>query len=157
MNTSYTFKRDIIITLSNFLQRTLKRHPWRALIKSFELQKIIVGKYILQIFGKEIQYKEALLSLGCRLIKIILSWGPPHGIVAKFSTLHFSSPGLVPRHGPTPLVGNHAVAVTHIQNRGRLAQMLAQGKTPSTGKKKLSSPDNRAEQRHLRGLPRSPI
>ena len=34
--------------------------------------------------------------------------------------------GSDPRHGPTPL-STHAVAVTYIQNRGRLAQMLAQG------------------------------
>ena len=35
--------------------------------------------------------------------------------------------GLVPGGRPTPLVGDHAVVVTHIQNRGRLAQILAQG------------------------------
>ena len=32
--------------------------------------------------------------------------------------------------GPTPLV-SHAVVVTHIQSRGRLAQMLSQGKSSS--------------------------
>ena len=41
--------------------------------------------------------------------------------MAKFGTLSFSGPGSVPRHGPTPLISNHAVAATHTQNRGRLA------------------------------------
>ena len=39
--------------------------------------------------------------------------------------------GFDPRHRPTPLISN-AVAATHIQNRGRLAQMLAQGESSST-------------------------
>ena len=42
--------------------------------------------------------------------------------------------GSDPGHRPTPLI-SHAVAMTHIQNRGRLVQMLAQGKS-SKGKKK---------------------
>ena len=49
--------------------------------------------------------------------------------------LCFSGPSSAPRCGPTPLISDHAVAVTHIQNRERLATMLAQGKSPS-GKKK---------------------
>ena len=54
----------------------------------------------------------------------------------RFRAFHFSSPGSVPRCGPTPLISGHAVAVTHIQSRGRLAQMLAQAKSSSAGKKK---------------------
>ena len=46
----------------------------------------------------------------------------------KFGALHFGGPGLVPGHGPTPLSG-HGVAVTHTQNRGKLAQVLAQGES----------------------------
>ena len=46
----------------------------------------------------------------------------------------FSGLGSVPGCGPTPLAGGHAVAVTHIQNRGRLAQMLAQDKSSSSKK-----------------------
>ena len=38
--------------------------------------------------------------------------------------------GFNPRHGPTLLV-SHAVAVTHMQNRGKLAHMLTQGKYSS--------------------------
>ena len=60
--------------------------------------------------------------------------GQPSGLVVKFGVLCFNSPGSVPGHGPTPLVGGHAVAVTHIQNRGRLAQMLAQGESSSSKK-----------------------
>ena len=64
------------------------------------------------------------------VIKIKLR-GWPHGLVVTFSRLCFGSPGLVPRCGSTPLIGGHAVAATHIQNRGRLAQMLAQGESSS--------------------------
>ena len=35
--------------------------------------------------------------------------------------------------GPTPLI-SHAVEASHIQNRGRLAQMLAQGQSPAPKK-----------------------
>ena len=48
--------------------------------------------------------------------------------------LHFGGLGLVPGLGPTPLVGGHALAATHIQNRGRPAQMLAQGESSSAQK-----------------------
>ena len=49
-------------------------------------------------------------------------------------TLHFGGLGSVPGHRPTPLLSGHAVMATHIQNRGRLAQMLAQGKSSSAKK-----------------------
>ena len=47
----------------------------------------------------------------------------------KFRVLHFGSPGLqvrIPGVDPAPLI-SRAVEPSHIQNRGRLAQMLAQG------------------------------
>ena len=49
------------------------------------------------------------------------SWGRPGGLVVKFGMLHFSGLGLVPRHGPTPLISNQAVVATLMQNGGRLA------------------------------------
>ena len=55
----------------------------------------------------------------------------PRGLVVKFGALHFGSLGLVPGHGSIPLINGHAVAASHIQNRGRLAQMLAQGESSS--------------------------
>ena len=61
--------------------------------------------------------------------------GQTHGLAVKFGVLHYGGPGSVPGHGPTPLIGGHAVAATHIQNRGRLAQMLAQGKSSSAKNK----------------------
>ena len=61
--------------------------------------------------------------------------GWPHSLVVKFSTLHFGGLGSIPRHGPTPLGSSHIVAETHLQNRGRLVQMLAQGKSSSEKKK----------------------
>ena len=41
--------------------------------------------------------------------------GWPHGLVVKFSALCFCDWGSVPRHGPTPFGGSHAVSMTHIQ------------------------------------------
>ena len=63
--------------------------------------------------------------------------GQPHGLVVKFGMLHFGSLGSVSRHGPTPLVGGHAVAMTHIQNRGRLATDVSSGRN-FLSKKKLA-------------------
>ena len=51
--------------------------------------------------------------------------GQPHGIAAEFGILSFGSLGSVPWHEPTSPLSGHAVAATHIQNRVRLAQMLA--------------------------------
>ena len=65
--------------------------------------------------------------------------GLPHGLVVKFAALCFGSTGLVSGYGPTPLVGSHAMAAAHIQYRGRLAQMLAQGQSSSSKKKKIGN------------------
>ena len=56
-------------------------------------------------------------------LKNIGDSGQPHGLMVKFGTLCC---GLVPGHGPTLLVDGYTVVVTHRQNGGRLAQMLAQ-------------------------------
>ena len=44
--------------------------------------------------------------------------------------------GLDPRCGPTHCSSSHAVVASHMQNRGRLAQMLAQGQSASLKEKK---------------------
>ena len=44
----------------------------------------------------------------------------------KFCTLYLGSPGSDRGSGPAPL-SSHTVEAYHIQSRGRLAQMLAQG------------------------------
>ena len=49
--------------------------------------------------------------------------------------LRLGGPGSIPRHEPTPLIGGHAVAATHIQNRANWQQMLAQGESSSAKKK----------------------
>ena len=54
--------------------------------------------------------------------------------MVKFGMLCFGGPASIPGHGPTPLGSSHAMVVTGLQNRGRLAQMLAQGES-SSGKK----------------------
>ena len=64
--------------------------------------------------------------------------GWPRGLVVKFSVLHFSSLGLVPGSRLIPLI-SHAVAATRIQNRGRLAEMLAQGGSSSSKKRKIGN------------------
>ena len=46
-------------------------------------------------------------------IKVRIMGGWPHGLVVKFGVLCFGGLGLVPRHGPTPLVGGHAEVATH--------------------------------------------
>ena len=54
--------------------------------------------------------------------------GGPGSLVGYVHTLHFSSPGFTisgPRHRPMCYSSSHAVATSHVQNRGRLAQMLA--------------------------------
>ena len=71
-----------------------------------------------------------------RDFKIFHMRGWPHGLVVKFSMPHFGHLSSDPRCRCTPLVGGHAVAVTHIQNRERLAQMLAQGPSSPAKKKK---------------------
>ena len=66
-----------------------------------------------------------------------MNGGRPSVLVLKFSVLCFSGPGSDPGYGPPHRSSGHAVIVTHIQNRGRLAQMLAQGEYSSgAGKKK---------------------
>ena len=62
--------------------------------------------------------------------------GRPHGLGVKFGVLYFGSLGSGSRGGPTPLVGGHAVAATHTQNRGRLAQMLTHINLPQVKKEK---------------------
>ena len=72
--------------------------------------------------------------------------GQPCGIVVKFGAPHFGGLGSRPRftgldpwHRPTPLV-SHAVAATHIQNRGRLATDVSSGDYFSAKKTKTLSP-----------------
>ena len=65
--------------------------------------------------------------------------GQPRGGVVKCRVLHFNSLGSVPRHRPIPLTGSHAVAVTHLPNRGRLAQMFVQGESSSANKTKQNN------------------
>ena len=49
--------------------------------------------------------------------------------VLRFHSLEFA--GSDPRHQPTHSSSSHAVAASHIQNRGRLAQMLGQSQSSS--------------------------
>ena len=77
--------------------------------------------------------------IGMRTLEwsVIRYWqGLPHGLMIKFGMLCFVSPGLVPGHGPTTLISGHGVAATHVQNRGRLAQILAQSESSSPKRNK---------------------
>ena len=55
--------------------------------------------------------------------------GWPHGIEVESCALHFGGPGWQVWSLGMDLhhSSSHAVVVSHIQNRGRLAQILAQG------------------------------
>ena len=64
-------------------------------------------------------------------------WGQPHGLVIKFGVLHFGHHS-VPGHEPTPLIGDRAVAATHIQNRGRVAKDDSSGQIFFNNNKKKS-------------------
>ena len=69
-------------------------------------------------------------------LKINCVWGWLYGLVVKVLHDPLWQPGFTgsdSRLKPTPLV-SHAVAATHIQNRGKLAQMLAQGESSSAKK-----------------------
>ena len=46
---------------------------------------------------------------------------------------------LDPECGPTDCLSSRAVAASHIQNRGRLAQMLAQRQTSSDKKRRIGN------------------
>ena len=63
-----------------------------------------------------------------------MAWGLAYDLVVKFGALHFSSPGSVLGNRLAPLIGGYAVVATHTQNRGRLAQMLAQDESASAKK-----------------------
>ena len=59
-------------------------------------------------------------------------------IVVKFSTVRFGGPGLQVQILGTDIhrSSSHAVAASHIQNRGRWLQMLGQGHSSSSKKEK---------------------
>ena len=63
--------------------------------------------------------------------KYIKFRGQPCGLVVEISALRFGGLNSDPGWGPTPLISSHAVAITHLQNRARLAQMLAQAESSS--------------------------
>ena len=73
-----------------------------------------------------------LLKLGASLVAQWCS--------SKVRALCFIGPrfaGLDPGRGPTHCSSSHAVAASHIQNRGRLTQMLAQGQSSLSKKRKI--------------------
>ena len=75
------------------------------------------------------------------LLLLKLSWGWPGGVVIRFGTLCFSSPGSQVWIPSTGLhhSSSHTVEASHIQNRGRWAQMLAQGQFSSSEKGKIGN------------------
>ena len=73
----------------------------------------------------------------------MLAMGRPHSQVAEVLHGPLQRPGfasLDPGCRPAPLI-SHAVAASHIQNRGRLAQMLVQSE-PSSPKNKTKQTTN---------------
>ena len=61
--------------------------------------------------------------------------------MVKFGALPFGCLGFVgsdPKRGPTPLI-SYTLAATHIQNRVRLAWMLAHGQSSSSKKRRIGN------------------
>ena len=67
------------------------------------------------------------------------------GLGVKFGALCFGSLGSISRCGTAPLISGHAVVATNIQNRGRLAQVLAQGESSSAKKIKNLTPKGKSK------------
>ena len=70
-------------------------------------------------------------------LKIWISRGWPRGQVVKIPRALLRWPGFAgsdPGCRPTPLI-SHAMEASHVQSRGRLAQMLAQGLSSSSKKR----------------------
>ena len=67
------------------------------------------------------------------------TWGWPHGLMVKLGVHCFGGPGSAPGCGPRPLISSHAVVATHTQNRGRVAELLTQGTSSSSKKKKIGN------------------
>ena len=65
--------------------------------------------------------------------------GQPGGAVVEFMCSASAAQGSHPRHGPTHCLSSHAVAASHTQSGGRLAQMLAQGQSSSSKKRKIGN------------------
>ena len=82
------------------------------------------------------------MSIKQLMIKYEGQTGQPCGLVAKFTCSALGPRFAVsdPECRPTPLI-SHAVAASHIQNRGRLrlTQVLAQGESSSSKKRKIGS------------------
>ena len=77
-----------------------------------------------------------ILTLQSHLLK--MSQGLAQWFGGQVCMLHFSSPGFTgsnPGCGHAYCSSSHAVVVSHMQNRGRFAQMLAQWQSSSSKKK----------------------
>ena len=64
-------------------------------------------------------------------------WSSGYVCALRFHGLRFM--GLDPGCGPTYCSSSHSVVVSHIENRGRLAQMLAHGQSSSSKKGKIGN------------------
>ncbi|WP_373401982.1 hypothetical protein, partial [Klebsiella pneumoniae] len=64
---------------------------------------------------KDVKLKMARHGFSLKYLQNETSKGAgPRGLVVKFGTLCFGGLGLDPRHRPTPFIGSHAVAASHI-------------------------------------------
>ena len=82
--------------------------------------------------------KISSVSLTPLELKVDEAWGWPSGIVVKFACSASVAWGSQVQISGMDLhtTRHHAVAASHIQNRGRLAQMLAQGQSSISLKQK---------------------
>ena len=109
--------------------------PRKVRIIIFVLNKYVIIYHLIILTS----IKEKVILLRNSIFKSLKhkNWAQSHGLVVKFGMLHFSGLGSVPGHGPTPPISGHAVVATYVQNRGRLVQMLAQGESSSSKKRRI--------------------
>ena len=116
------------------------------------------GREILQI-GDKWELSPGL-SAGIKVRHNEGGRGPAHwpsGVLVEFAcSMGPGFMGLNPGCRPTNHSSSHAVVASHIQNRGRLAQMLAQGQSSSpkqTNKKTKKAAETGKSMTCLKGVP----
>ena len=89
----------------------------------------LLGGQLIQIWGR---FKGG--GSKNQVVSGLAQWHSGEVCTLRFRSLGFT--GLDPRCRPTHCSSSHAVAASHIQNRGRLAQMLAQSQSSPRKKQK---------------------
>ena len=107
------------------------------------LEKLTSLSHVLQVKkhsdGQRILFNETIKHLK----EGPAQWRSGQVLMPQFGGSAFT--GSDPRHRPTHDSSRHAVEASHIQNRGRLAQMLAQHQSSSAKKKNEEKSEEKCE------------